>query len=68
MEAHQVLSQHYLASLTGLTAFSALPDAPVRPERHSRLRTVLTALRQDRVGPTKPEVRRRAAPLCPADA
>jgi hypothetical protein len=68
MEVHQILSQHYTASLTGVTAFSALPDAPVQPERHSRVRAFLGALRQGRVEQSQPQPRRRAAPLCPADA
>jgi hypothetical protein len=48
----QVLAQHHIGSLGDLTAFSALPDAPVlapRQRRFDRLRTVGAAQRSRRV-------------------
>jgi hypothetical protein len=45
MDFHHVLAQHYGDSLRGLTAFSALPDAPVLGDEPSRLRTAIAAVR-----------------------
>lgn len=48
MNTLQALAQHHIGSLGDLTAFSALPDAPVlapRPRRFDRLRAVGSARR-----------------------
>jgi hypothetical protein len=45
MDFHHVLAQHYGNSLGGVTAFSALPDAPVLGDEPSRVRTAIAALR-----------------------
>jgi hypothetical protein len=48
MDLHAHVSHHAVHSLDGLTAFSALPDAPVLPvkQRRQPLRAALRALRQ----------------------
>ncbi|MFM2078725.1 MAG: hypothetical protein RJA49_2615 [Actinomycetota bacterium] len=59
MDSHIILATTRINSLTGLTAFSALPDAPVLPERPARIRTALAMVRRavtrtprpDRVAP-----------------
>ena len=48
MEAHVFLTQQAVRSIEGLTAFSALPNAPVLPykERRRRLSLNLSSRRQ----------------------
>ncbi len=47
MEAHVFLTHQAVRSLDGLTAFSALPDAPVLPYKERRRRpSVLNLVRQ----------------------
>lgn len=45
MDSHIILAKTRIDSLPGLTAFSALPDAPVLPERPARVRAALAAVR-----------------------
>lgn len=59
METHVFLTNQAVRSLDGLTAFSALPDAPVLPYKPRR-RPVLTGLANVRVRRTRPA--RRLAP------
>jgi hypothetical protein len=40
MEAHVLLTHQSVRSLDGLTAFSALPDAPVLPYKERRRRSL----------------------------
>ena len=59
MEAHVFLTHQAVRSLDGLTAFSALPNAPVLPVKQHRhpLRAVRAAFRRTR--PSTPVVRQR---------
>ncbi len=52
MEAHVFLTQQAVRSLEGLTAFSALPNAPVLPykERRRRRLTLSMPIRHQRRG------------------
>jgi len=48
MEAHVFLTQQAVRSLEGLTAFSALPNAPVLPYKERRRRPSLLKLARGR--------------------
>lgn len=59
MSPIHTLAHHYVSSLSGVTAFSALPDAPVLPDRSSRFARLATAWRGRRDRPTQtPSLRR----------
>lgn len=60
METHVFLTNQAVRSLDGLTAFSALPDAPVLPYKPRR-RPVLAGLANVRVRRTR--TARRLAPV-----
>ena len=50
MDFHHLLTQRSITSMSGLTAFSALPDAPVLAERPSRRQRLTAAWRARRAG------------------
>ncbi len=73
MDFTHVLAQQYIRSLTditgsrGITAFSALPDAPVLAERTSRVRALIAVVRSGAVRPT-PATRPSSSTAVPAFA
>jgi len=54
MEAHVFLTHQAVRSLEGLTAFSALPDAPVLPYKERRRRPSLLHLLRHRTHSGQP--------------
>ncbi len=54
MEAHVFLTHQAVRSLDGLTAFSALPDAPVLPYKERRRRPSLLHLVRHRTRREQP--------------
>lgn len=50
MDIHHVLTHLSIGSMTDLTAFSALPNAPVLEDRPSRLERLRAAWRARRAG------------------
>ena len=54
MEAHVFLTQQAVRSIEGLTAFSALPDAPVLPYKERRPRRSLLKLARQRTRREQP--------------
>ena len=54
MEAHVFLTHQAVRSLDGLTAFSALPDAPVLPYKPRRRRSLLRSLARQRADGRRP--------------
>jgi hypothetical protein len=57
MDTHVFLTNHAVRSLDGLTAFSALPNAPVLPVKQRR-RPILAVRRAFRSQPATRPVRR----------
>lgn len=68
MDAHHVLAHLSTSSMRDITAFSALPNAPVLVDRPSRVQRLGAALRARRAGSVQtPSLRRPAAvPALPA--
>ena len=54
MEAHVFLTQQAVRSIDGITAFSALPDAPVLPYKPRRRRSLLRSLARQRADGGRP--------------
>lgn len=68
MEAHHVLAHRSITSMHDITAFSALPDAPVRVDRPTRRQRLAAAWRARRAGATQTPSLRRPAPVAAASA
>jgi hypothetical protein len=62
MDVHHVLAHRSTTSMTGLTAFSALPDAPVLADHPTRRQRLGAAWRARRAGSMQtPSLRRPVA-------